>query len=545
MALTRVTAKLVTFIQGLTGATSRVLADKLADSVGVKDFGAVGNGVADDRAAFLLAVAATAGAELTVPRGTYRFAANTTLTAHLVMQPGAILRPAAGVKIILTAGVTASPVQCFDRSAGGAIEFSGAGIPEVFVEWWGANATRNDNNIPIQHAIDAVQSLIYADFTTTAPNADNSGGVVRFGYAQDYRCTGRIHTRNNVLLKGKGQFTRLMAYAVGWGAHTELWLSANGVVSQYGCRAEDMTFNAGGIVGVRAIYAPAWQQSCGLRDVYIQNFFAVGLQFDNGYGGSVGFSLVNVDFTPAVGASAGVKCIAASVPYTAGWLNVILDNVQFGSGFESMVGIADQVGIEATGRIRVLARALHSEGTAYAVALYGAAGLYGDGIAAGGNPSTKAVVLCDAAWTGRIDVAGLDIGGAQKLVWSFAASPTHLYRDVAPIFGRVMYPHTPSEVMASARNTSNAGTLESTAFGFASITRTGAGAYTLTFSAAFSSPSGGTAFRTRVEPGSVAGRTCYVVTQTATTVLLQFLDLGGAAADCGLFDVYVSGRPGL
>ncbi|PWK57344.1 right-handed parallel beta-helix repeat-containing protein [Roseicyclus mahoneyensis] len=54
---------------------------KLMDWVDVRDFGAVGNGVTDDRAAFVAADAAAAGREVMVPAGNYRIASSLTMNS--------------------------------------------------------------------------------------------------------------------------------------------------------------------------------------------------------------------------------------------------------------------------------------------------------------------------------------------------------------------------------------------------------------------------------------------------------------------------------
>jgi len=77
------------FMQGATGmpavatnsTTARSMADRLAETVNPKDFGAVGNGVADDTAAFQAAinsVSSGAAVQLFVPPGTYNLASNVT-----------------------------------------------------------------------------------------------------------------------------------------------------------------------------------------------------------------------------------------------------------------------------------------------------------------------------------------------------------------------------------------------------------------------------------------------------------------------------------
>ena len=62
-------ASVVNYNQGATGATSRTVANKLREFVSVKDFGAVGNGVADDTAAIQAAL--NTGNTVYVPDGAY------------------------------------------------------------------------------------------------------------------------------------------------------------------------------------------------------------------------------------------------------------------------------------------------------------------------------------------------------------------------------------------------------------------------------------------------------------------------------------------
>lgn len=68
-----ISADLVTYTPSGTGAVARSAASKFGDVVSVKDFGAVGDGVTDDRAAIETAMTAamTAGKTLYFPSGTY------------------------------------------------------------------------------------------------------------------------------------------------------------------------------------------------------------------------------------------------------------------------------------------------------------------------------------------------------------------------------------------------------------------------------------------------------------------------------------------
>lgn len=61
----------IRFVALGTGVTSRTVQDKLRETVTVKDFGAVGDGVTNDRAAFAAAALAARGKKIIVPKGNY------------------------------------------------------------------------------------------------------------------------------------------------------------------------------------------------------------------------------------------------------------------------------------------------------------------------------------------------------------------------------------------------------------------------------------------------------------------------------------------
>ena len=71
MPMTKPTSEQVTFLASGAGASQRTVLDKLRDVVSVKDFGAVGDGVADDTAAIQAALDAGQNKAVFVPPGTY------------------------------------------------------------------------------------------------------------------------------------------------------------------------------------------------------------------------------------------------------------------------------------------------------------------------------------------------------------------------------------------------------------------------------------------------------------------------------------------
>jgi hypothetical protein len=70
--MTKPTSEQVTFLASGSGAVQRTALDKFRETVSVKDFGAVGDGVTDDTAAIAAAITATPdGGQVVFPRGTY------------------------------------------------------------------------------------------------------------------------------------------------------------------------------------------------------------------------------------------------------------------------------------------------------------------------------------------------------------------------------------------------------------------------------------------------------------------------------------------
>jgi parallel beta-helix repeat protein len=74
-------SNLVGFLQAGTGAVSRTVQSKERDTVSVKDYGAVGDGVTDDTAAIQAAV--NTGGAVIVPVGTYKVSAKISLVSNV------------------------------------------------------------------------------------------------------------------------------------------------------------------------------------------------------------------------------------------------------------------------------------------------------------------------------------------------------------------------------------------------------------------------------------------------------------------------------
>lgn len=105
-----------------TGAVATTVQDKLRESVSVKDFGAVGDGVTDDRAAIQLAVTAcvTSRQTILIPPGTYNVGGPIDVRGVQIKLDGAGIRPSAAFAArTMTDGYSSSSIFYIGGNANG------------------------------------------------------------------------------------------------------------------------------------------------------------------------------------------------------------------------------------------------------------------------------------------------------------------------------------------------------------------------------------------------------------------------------------------
>ena len=130
MSLTRAKAGMITYKSDGTGAVVRTIKDKLGETVSVKDFGAVGDGVTDDTAAIQAAFAT--GKNIGFPKGTYN------VNGSLVV--GSLQCVFAYNAVIVWTGDSSTPL--FTKGTGEASYIKGGlytGAPSAWLEATGAS----------------------------------------------------------------------------------------------------------------------------------------------------------------------------------------------------------------------------------------------------------------------------------------------------------------------------------------------------------------------------------------------------------------------
>ena len=116
----RISSGLLTFIQSGAGAVNRTVESKLRDSVSVEDFGAIGNGLADDTQAFINALNSGAHTVFAL-KGPYLIGQNILMPINTFLIGGGIN----GTNLICGADVVPITMQYYCKVQGFKITFSG------------------------------------------------------------------------------------------------------------------------------------------------------------------------------------------------------------------------------------------------------------------------------------------------------------------------------------------------------------------------------------------------------------------------------------
>lgn len=172
-----------------------------------KPSGATGDGVTDDRAALIAAIAL--GTIYLTP-GDYKIASDTTLTGTITMNTGAAFVIPTGVTLTIDGHLIAGRHRIFKCTGTGKVVFSFNKIVEGFPEWWGgligdgAAGVRTTNTAALNACILASASTILASgtyYTDGLVRMDQSYRSVR-GYGRDKSGIQSNHTTAHVLHVG-------------------------------------------------------------------------------------------------------------------------------------------------------------------------------------------------------------------------------------------------------------------------------------------------------------------------------------------------------
>lgn len=493
--------------------------------------GTVADGTTDDKAA--LARVDSVG-DWSLQSGTHAVASNTTFSSRVTFEPGAILKPANGVTITLSKFPVASPSeQIFDLSAGGLIAWPTYDRHPVHAAWFGAipaaDATKSDQEVPINKAIVSLGSR---------------GGVVQLA-GGDYYCSNKITIIENTVLRGTGHQGTGIRVSSSWDdVDVALILFANGTSSQFGCRLEELNVDGSADAFVTdLIWAKSWNESCGFRDVWVRGWMKHGLYISDYYVGSATAELSGVQFFVDTSATdAAQVAIQLDDPgYTEGWFQFIVRHAVLAGNTTN--GTTKFTGINATGRIKIIAQGIHCENALNVIVLDEEASCIGESVQAGGGAVVTNVFAVASTWTGKIHVTGARKGGATKLIDDNRGAPATLMTigDTEPYSEPLIYPPDPARAIAGGYFVGTATPSITYAQGISAIARQAAGQFRFTLSPALGNL---TLYDVAAQIYHTATLATRIVNNSGTTFDVFFTDMANAAADPDAIGIKVYHRAG-
>jgi hypothetical protein len=201
-------AGLIGWIQTGAAAVLRSVLDKLREAPQtVRDRGAVSDGVADTRAAF---VACDAVGAFVVPPGLYKIASSLTIASRVRFEPGARLVIGSGVTVTFNGGIDAPELQIFNLTGTGAV----AGLRNCMLAWFIGDL--------VNSATDA-ESLVQKAYDACVPANGTTSSASAVYWPTGYFCTGGVG-----IAVTKGQRTIGRGKQQSWLLH--LTPAANGLI---------------------------------------------------------------------------------------------------------------------------------------------------------------------------------------------------------------------------------------------------------------------------------------------------------------------------
>ena len=180
--------------------------------------------------------------------------------------------------------------------------------------------------------------------------------------------------KEGVTLKGvtnRGTNLRVSASWADAFDHLVLFQDAATTTSMFNARLEDMSVNGESDAFVtRLIWARAWNEHCGLKNVIVKDFMKDGLELSNYYGGAATSELNQVEFFVSSSATdanqAGIRLVDPG--FTVAWHQFLASHVVFAGNITN--GKTSLISITADGRTRVINKGgLHAEKALAAVVL--------------------------------------------------------------------------------------------------------------------------------------------------------------------------------
>lgn len=246
-------AQYVDYLSPLANAVRRSVAAKLQDTVTVKDFGAMGDGIADDRAA--MTKMADVMGYIVFPSGHFSIPDNYTFSVPQFYRDGAILDVPAG-KTLWVSNRIHSPNQWIFQGAGSVLMYinnTGEDSQDILAGWFGvfpSNTTVTDITARMQRALNSLST-------------QTREGIVRVGMGS-YHISATMTVPRGVHVDGRG--TRRTVWDVSGAADFPIFVTGGNA-----CKFSNFQFEyPSAEAKVRtAPYIQVSHNTCEIRDLWL------------------------------------------------------------------------------------------------------------------------------------------------------------------------------------------------------------------------------------------------------------------------------------
>jgi hypothetical protein len=123
----------------------RLISDGFGDFITIRDFGALGDGLHNDRTALVNADAV--GTDIYMPRGNYLISSSVTISNRVIFSENAVLDIPNGVTVTFNGGLQAGLFNIFNCSGTGDVVLPSITTSTTYPEWWGAKGDGTTDDV--------------------------------------------------------------------------------------------------------------------------------------------------------------------------------------------------------------------------------------------------------------------------------------------------------------------------------------------------------------------------------------------------------------
>lgn len=221
-----------------------------------------------------------------------------------------------------------------------------------------------------------------------------------------YSIDSTVDMRNRTSLRGKGRSTTLSLLPNF--KNNYAFVFKNGTSSMFNSKLQNLDIKGNGVSTISdIIYAPSWNEQCGLQNVVIRDVANKALFVDNFHGGTASFSLINVEIFVN---STSINAIDFDSP-NINKPNILLSEVTITGKNNNQTGLS----LIKSNNCNLIFNAVHFELAENGILMKGTTNATGNGLT-GSSSSVQNLIVYDSLSTGSIFLNSVNKGTSGTLL---------------------------------------------------------------------------------------------------------------------------------